>query len=205
MTTPRRVIKLGGSLLDWPELVPQLRCWLSRQPAAASVVVVGGGRAVDAVRKRDQRQILGDEAAHWLSIRAMTETAQMVLRQLPEAARVRNLSQARKAAISSLSILEVEPFLRGDAHSADALPCTWDVTSDSIAARVAVALRGEELVLLKSMLPSGPARLDFWSRVGVVDAYFPRAAAGLNVRFVNLRHEQFAQIVSGTSRVDMAC
>jgi 5-(aminomethyl)-3-furanmethanol phosphate kinase len=63
----------------------------------------------------------------------------------------------------------------------------WNVTSDSIAARLAQAIRADELVLLKSCDFRSNSLTDL-AKAGVVDPYFPRAAAGLGgVRVVNLR------------------
>ena len=73
------------------------------------------------------------------------------------------------------------------------LPCTWQVTSDSIAARVAARIGADELVLLKSTLPSAASDLEYWSRHGFVDGYFASAAAGLAVRAVNLRDTRYAE------------
>jgi 5-(aminomethyl)-3-furanmethanol phosphate kinase len=76
------------------------------------------------------------------------------------------------------------------------LPTNWDVTSDSIAARLAVALRADELVLLKAALPRAGARNDIseLSRSGFVDAMFDRLRGEFPaVRIVNMRadsHEE---------------
>jgi 5-(aminomethyl)-3-furanmethanol phosphate kinase len=75
------------------------------------------------------------------------------------------------------------------------LPVSWDVTSDSIAARIAGLLGCRELVLLKSCLP-GPdvTSLDRASETQYVDRTFPRFARDLvEVRFVNLDDREFAQ------------
>ena len=91
-------------------------------------------------------------------------------------------------------ILDVESFLRDvePAMPGEALPRNWGVTSDSIAARVAVALDADELVLLKSRLPSGT--LDALVAGRYVDRYFPRAVRPLgSVRCVDLRTATFPQ------------
>jgi aspartokinase-like uncharacterized kinase len=68
------------------------------------------------------------------------------------------------------------------------LPPSWDVTSDSIAARVAHLLRARELVLLKSApLPPRVDR-DEAARLGLVDPAFPEISSRLaRVFYVNLR------------------
>jgi aspartokinase-like uncharacterized kinase len=89
-----------------------------------------------------------------------------------------------------LAILDPLPYLLAAeaATKFTPLPHSWDVTSDSIAARVAAELQAE-LVLLKSTPPPSDD-LPAAAASGYVDPYFPTAAAGLqSVRFVNLRSE----------------
>ena len=69
------------------------------------------------------------------------------------------------------------------------LPHTWDVTSDSIAARLARRLGAKSLVLLKSRLPEQPSTLETACECGYVDRHFRVAAAGMTVRCVNLRDD----------------
>ena len=52
---PIRVVKIGGSLFQFPALVQNLRSWLASQPRALNVLLAGGGRFADAVRDLDQR------------------------------------------------------------------------------------------------------------------------------------------------------
>jgi aspartokinase-like uncharacterized kinase len=191
MTPSWRVVKLGGSLLDWPRLVPEFRRWLARQSRMADVVIVGGGALVDVVRRFDSRHALAPAAAHWMSIRAMNLTAEWFAHLLGDTTVVSSLGSLDPRA-QSVQVLAVEQFLRCDAGSPAALPCGWDVTSDSIAARVAAAMGAGELAVLKSTLPAGPAHS--WAKAGFVDPCFARVAAGLNVRVVNLRDPNFPQV-----------
>jgi hypothetical protein len=62
-----------------------------------------------------------------------------------------------------------------------ALPSSWGVTSDAVAARVAVAVGAGELVLLKSA-PPPPGDAAAWAACGYVDAWLPRVLAGTTVR-----------------------
>jgi hypothetical protein len=83
-------------------------------------------------------------------------------------------------------------FLRGPdaALGAAALPQTWDVSSDSIAARVAELIAADELVLLKSALPG-----DAMNLADYVDPYFATASAKLrSIRFVNLAERSFPEL-----------
>ena len=86
-----------------------------------------------------------------------------------------------------LVVLDVESTLRGMETGGDTrLPSSWEVTSDSIAARVSRELGTGELVLLKSV--SAETRdLVALAACGIVDGYLPEAAEGLRVRIVNLR------------------
>jgi aspartokinase-like uncharacterized kinase len=194
---PVRVIKLGGSLLGWPELTSRVRAWLACQPPAANILIVGGGPIVEKLRELDREHQFSPAAAHWLSIRAMSLTAAIVAELLEEAILVSSLEPLRLSPSAGLQILDVERFLREDQGSEGALPCGWHVTSDSIAARVATVLNASELVLLKSVLPASESSREAWSRTGFVDAHFARASSALAVRSVNLRMPGFPQIVPG--------
>jgi aspartokinase-like uncharacterized kinase len=193
---PLRVIKLGGSLFDGADLAARLRRWLSAQPPATNVVIAGGGSIVEQVRAFDRRYSLSPAAAHWLAIRAMSLTATLAAELLPEASLVSSLEELRSATSSGLLIFEVDRFLREDQNGASPLPCSWELTSDSIAARVATVVGARELVLLKSALPAGPPSREAWARAGFVDGYFARASQGLPLRCVNLRNPEFPQVVA---------
>jgi aspartokinase-like uncharacterized kinase len=197
-----RVIKLGGSLLDdgdWPE---QFRRWLGQQPAMHDVLIVGGGALADAVRGWDRVHGLSRSDSHWLAIDAMSVTSKLAAKLMPEATWANKWQtvmdfttsgeqNAKMLVFDPSQFLEtLEPVLDGDR-----LPASWDVTSDSIAARIAWLLRASELVLLKSCLPLRAATtLEQASDSGHVDRGFSRFAAGLSrVRFVNLRDRGFSE------------
>jgi len=200
----RRVIKLGGSLLDFAGLVPNLRNWLAAQPPMPGVMIVGGGRLADAIRAAFAIHALDEEAAHWLCIRLLGVTAELAARLLPEAVLLKDVEGLlAEEHTARLAILDPEWFLREEASllkricakGIAPLPHSWDVTSDSIAARLAVLLRADELVLLKSSLPADRATLDEAAEAGYVDRYFPAAAAALTrVRCVNLRSDIFEEV-----------
>jgi aspartokinase-like uncharacterized kinase len=197
MTLGVRVIKVGGSLLDWPGLASNFRRWLAMQPTAGDALIVGGGGLVDKLRELDQSHSLPPAAAHWLAVRCMSLTAAIVAQLLPEATLVNSLEQLRTTEPDGPQVFDAERFLRQEHGSPDALPESWEVTSDSIAARVAKVLQARELVLLKSSLPAGPASRESLARLGYVDRYFPRASRGLIVRAIDLRNPDFPQAILG--------
>ncbi len=137
------MIKVGGSLGARPA---QLRRLMETLAAAARrhwlVVVPGGGSFADEVRRADRRFALGDSAAHWMAILAMDQYAYLLARLAPGAALVRS---RRELAPGRLNVLAPSAWLR----RADPLSHSWDVTSDSIAAWIAHALRVRRLMLVK--------------------------------------------------------
>jgi len=166
------VVKVGGSLYEWPALGPTLARWLSEHAPPETLVVPGGGPFTDVVRRLDHCHHLGDEIAHRLALRSMTLAADFIRSVLGD---------------TEFPILDAVTFCRADDHRLDALPRIWSVTSDSIAARTA-ELRKAELVLLKSAEPP-QGNVAAWAAAGYVDPYFPTIVerAKLTVRAVNLR------------------
>jgi aspartokinase-like uncharacterized kinase len=167
------VVKLGGSLLSLPHLGKGLRCWLDSLQAQV-ILVVGGGDIVDVIRKADRLHRLGEETSHWLAVRGMSLQSHLVAALLPQSQVVRSLDACCSAWAERLTpILDPLSFLQEDEKQEGHLPHLWTVTSDSIAARVAIRANTRKLVLLKSCpMPAGS-----WVELaasGIVDAWFPQ-------------------------------
>jgi aspartokinase-like uncharacterized kinase len=175
------VVKVGGSLFDLPDLAGRLRRWLAAQSAGDRLLVPGGGPTADVVRLLDDRHGLGEEAAHWLALRALALNAHF-LAALLSAPVVEEPGPG-----VGLAVLDAHAFARADEGRAGCLPHTWAATSDSVAARVA-EVAGAELVLLKSVTLSGVPWQEAGRR-GWVDPLFAAIVrrGGLSVRAVNLR------------------
>jgi aspartokinase-like uncharacterized kinase len=183
------VVKIGGSLYDWPDFGPKLARWLNQFTSSETLLVPGGGPFVDLVRRLEELHHLDGDTAHWLALRAMTMAAGFLTELLED-----NGCDIDFSSIGS--ILDcTESWHRNDRPILNAyafselgnLPHSWDVTSDSTAARLAELL-GAELVLLKSADPP-PGDAAAWAAAGYVDRYFPTIVnrARLSVRAINLR------------------
>jgi 5-(aminomethyl)-3-furanmethanol phosphate kinase len=190
------VIKVGGSLLDWTELPRRLTEFLDSRrastPAERTILIAGGGPAADLIRGLDRTHGLGDQTAHLLALHALDLTAILLAAILPGSFpvdRIEALSMAWDAGV--VPILVPRPILSTIDRAGsglDPLPASWDVTSDTIAARIAVYLEAECLILLKSAsLPVGTSRDDA-ARLGLVDPLLPVVSRALpRVAYLNLR------------------
>lgn len=165
-----RVIKLGGSLLrraDWPRLVSTLLV----ADAPASLLVVGGGPLVDGLRAIDAAAPRPIPLMHGLAIDAMRLTARLVA----DAVGLPIVTAPR----GGHGVLDVPAWLAADGRRGAALPEGWGVTSDSIAALVAVD-HARGLVLAKTVPPPPcPDGLAPLSAAGWVDEHFPIVAEPL--------------------------
>lgn len=182
------VVKVGGSLFDVPDLGKHLGRWLAGC-SHPIILFPGGGELVNAVRRLDQIHSLGEEAAHWLAIQALDTSAHFLHSILPHSVLVEDLNAWRRLLPNpSPGILVPYRFFREDELQGDRLPRSWEVTSDSLAARVAVHIKADELILLKSV-DSPESHSGFLARDrGIVDDYFPTmAATGLKTGIVNFR------------------
>jgi aspartokinase-like uncharacterized kinase len=186
------VVKVGGSLFDLPGLGKRLGAFLSLLGQRETILVAGGGPAAEVIRILDCDQRLGEEAGHWLALRSLNLTAHALAAMLPAAAVVDSLLECRPLWASGMwPILDLFAFAKIDDARPGALPHSWDVTSDSLAARVAEVVGARELILLKSVTLSSPTDWTDASRRGHVDAQFPRMIArGVTARAINLREWQ---------------
>jgi aspartokinase-like uncharacterized kinase len=186
------VVKVGGSLFNWPELGDRLRLWLRSLGRRGVLLLPGGGPTADVIREFDRCHGLGEERAHWLALRALALNASFLQELLPSAAVIRSPTEGvacwRRGV---LPILDAEAFCRADELHPGCLPHHWSITSDSIAARVARVAGAGRLVLLKSTdLPPGISWREAGQR-GMVDPWFGEAVGdALEVECVNLRRWQ---------------
>jgi aspartokinase-like uncharacterized kinase len=189
MKRPLVVLKVGGSLLDWPELPRKLAALLESRRDQRLLLIAGGGRFADVLRDLDQTHRLGEEPSHALALRVLDVTAHLLAGLLPGSRVIEDVSQLFEVWSSrEIPILAPRLFLEADDRSPDPLPHAWTTTTDAIAARLAVRLEAAELILLKSLTTSETIGLEEAATLGIVDPEFPRAASGLAlVTFQNLR------------------
>ncbi len=180
------VIKVGGSLLDLPELGLGLRCWLAEHSASRNLLVPGGGPLADAIRTYHRAHQLQEEQSHWLAIRTMQINAVLLHHLLGDAPIIDHpLDMPEKG----IAILDAFSFCCGDDDNVDALPHSWQVTSDSIAARVAIAGNAASLVMLKSVDLQAPYDWEQVAEAGGVDHAFGSVVSQgrFEVQWINFR------------------
>lgn len=187
----RRVVKFGGSTLSASDHAGLLSKWLGAQQPAQSIVVVGGGDEIRRIARRQQEEHFSDDEAHWECIDVMRDNTRRLHRKLPQWLSLATIAELPPPdGQGQTYLLDPRSFMEDDAKQRSPLPESWDVSSDSIAARVAERFNADELVLLKSTLPRDVRRLGKY-----VDLFFATAAKRLkSVRFVNLRDEAFAEV-----------
>jgi hypothetical protein len=199
---PLRIIKLGGSLLDYRPLPERFRDWSENGVAARSLIVAGGGPFAESVRESQRRFQLSDAACHRLCMELLNVTARLVYEILSPSIAcdwIDTDQQLRRyldgGPGSRVGVVATGQLIDRTENTSPerrdrGLPQTWDVTSDSLALLLAIQLQADELVLLKS----GPCPGFDWAEradAGYVDRHFPLLAdkfAG-NIRAVHLRTE----------------
>ena len=159
------VVKVGGSLFDHPDLGPVLANWLTIQPETKILLVAGGGRFADVVRDMDRIHSLGEETAHWAALASLGAPAAILKAML-----------AKYEIPKRLEMIDCLAFARSDDDNPLSLPHIWQVTTDSIAARIAMTYGCQRLVLLKSLDVPNDTTWEVAAKNGWVDDYFPTIA-----------------------------
>lgn len=177
----RRVIKVGGSLLQRSDLRDSLQRWLARQRQAESLVIIGGGELVDVMRRLDAIHDVDPVEMHWICVELLETTLRLFAQRFdwPRIVTAEALRHASEAgfAVDTPTLISVSAFYsrQRDAEGVD-LPCDWRTTTDAIAALLAHRVGAEELVLLKSCEVDRSASPEQLARAGIVDEAFPHVA-----------------------------
>jgi len=196
------VWKLGGSLLDLPDLAERIgRLHAERSPPLPVVLIAGGGVFADAVRQMDQVHRLDPLKTHYLALDAMRLSASLVASLLgrtvvadaaTQKAAVEQWNQGRgEAAIQVWDVIDGWNARLPDIQQrCGEIPADWRLTSDSIAGALAAYWGADELVLLKSIDRPQDVSWDGLAEAGVVDAVFPQIAGQVaRIDWVNLRRQ----------------
>lgn len=167
------VVKLGGSLLGSPELKRWLEI-IAQHGDGQVVIVPGGGLFADTVRAVEQKVQLSDKGAHHLALLAMDQFAQLLADMQPDLV----------LADSELALAERSWQHRGIIWlpsamvlADQAIPNSWDVTSDSLAAWLADKLDAQKLILIKSVTAHTSNMMELVQQ-GMIDKAFPAFIEG---------------------------
>ena len=168
------VLKIGGSLLSWPDWTWLLDRLLTGLGDVPLTVVVGGGAVVDGLRQIDSAAPQPAKLMHDLALDCMHSLAQLVSQStgLP--------LSANPALTGSACVLDTPTWMLTQPAAAS-LPASWDVNSDSIDARLASDY-GAGLMLAKSTPPPATwhgRSLEALATAGWVDRLFPTVADDL--------------------------
>ena len=135
----KQVVKIGGSL--FPDNAIKLANKLKN---TNSLIILGGGEFANLIRKYDSNLSFSSEVTHYTAIDCMDIIAKLVNDKVESARLVYSIDEAQKVSDKNLTpIFAVSDFLKKE----DPFECSWDVTSDSIAAYVSHILNANLLIV----------------------------------------------------------
>ncbi|MBQ6099136.1 MAG: delta 1-pyrroline-5-carboxylate synthetase [Methanobrevibacter sp.] len=135
----KQVVKIGGSL--FPDYAIDLAKKLKNTD---SCIVLGGGEFANLIRKYNDEQNFSEEVNHWTAIDCMDIIAKLVDDKVESARLAHTLEEVNNISDEGFTpIFAVSEFLKTE----DPFECSWDVTSDSIAAYVSHLLNANLLIV----------------------------------------------------------
>jgi len=161
-----KVIKLGGSLMGDADILTACLNTIEQNNKDKVVIVPGGGVFADQVRNAQKQWLINDEIAHEMAILAMQQMALLFKGIKPGfllANHLLNIDNRAAVFIWSPDITELND---------SSIEANWNVTSDSLAAWLAVQLNADELILVKSAEIPEDLTLQQMHKQGVIDAAF---------------------------------
>ncbi|MBL8816928.1 MAG: hypothetical protein JNL58_12940 [Planctomyces sp.] len=166
----QHVLKVGGSLLDLPDLSSRILALIHHQNLQRCLLVIGGGAAADEVRLRQKVDHFDDVTAHWSAIDAMSRNAHAWFSDAAGFCIAENrgsLTSIFREQPPQVAVVDATPFLQSEELGLPpaipnlplsplrCLPANWSITSDSIAVWIAIRLNALNVWFLKSCDPVG--------------------------------------------------
>ena len=135
----KQVVKIGGSL--FPDHAIELAEQLEN---TASVIILGGGEFANLIRRYNDEIHFSNQTNHWTAIDCMDIIAKLVNDKVQSTKLAFSIEEVNDISDEGFTpIFVVSEFLRRE----DPFECSWDVTSDSIAAYVAHLLNANLLIV----------------------------------------------------------
>ena len=135
----KQVVKIGGSL--FPDYAIDLA---KRLENTDSCIVLGGGEFANLIRKYNDEQNFSEEANHWTAIDCMDIIAKLVNDKVESSKLACSIEEVIQISDEGFTpIFVVSDFLKRE----DPFECSWDVTSDSIAAYISHLLNANLLIV----------------------------------------------------------
>ena len=135
----KHVVKIGGSL--FPNYAIELAEKLKNTD---SLIILGGGEFANLIRKYDEDIKFSDETNHWTAIECMNIISKLVNDKVKSTKLAYSIDEANEISNEGFTpIFVVSQFLKTN----DPFECSWDVTSDSIAAYVADMFNANLLIV----------------------------------------------------------
>ncbi len=199
------IIKIGGSLAEYPTGLKTLCQELSVLEKTHGILIVpGGGKFADIVRKFDETFSLSDIIAHKMAILAMDQFGLFLSNITPCSCVSYTLKKAEESSAAGILPILLPSRLM---FRKDPLEHSWDATSDSIAAYIAGVLHPKKLVLVTDVdgiFTDDPkqdlnarlieklsaSELSGWNKRTSVDKLLPKIllTVGLDCYVVNGKH-----------------
>ena len=135
----KQVVKIGGSL--FPDYAIALAKKLKN---TNSLIILGGGEFANLIRKYDESIHFSSGVTHNTAIECMDILSKLVNDKVNSAKLAYTLEEANNVSNKGFTpIFIVSEFLEKE----DPFECSWDVTSDSIAAYIAHSLNAKLLIV----------------------------------------------------------
>lgn len=135
----KQVVKIGGSL--FPNYAIKL---VKKLENTDSLIVLGGGEFANLIRKYDSEINFSQEVNHWTAIDCMDIIAKLVNDKIDSTKLAYSIEDVQNISDDGFTpIFVVSKFLRDE----DPFECSWDVTSDSIAAYISHLLNANLLIV----------------------------------------------------------
>ncbi|MDQ7091617.1 MAG: uridylate kinase [Methylococcales bacterium] len=186
--TKIHVVKLGGSLEKSKQLIGCLNK-IETLSQEMVIIVPGGGLFADNVRQSQQCWHFNDVIAHEMAILAMQQMA-LLFQGLQANFQVLNLVNDIQKQIKIKAPFKIiwSPCI--DELNEATIKASWGVTSDSLAAWLAIQLHASQLTIIKAINIPCLASLSQLEDQGIIDREFSFfvSEACFNIQIINANH-----------------